>query len=172
MPSIIADLGYTATHAQLLSAPPFVCGCISTISVGIYSDKVKLRGPMVASGLFVSLIGFIVLYTQPTPGVGYAGTMIACLGLYSTVGVGIAWASGNSGGHVKRGIVIAMVIGIANLGGYVPLIYENDNSTDTDSRIFSSFIYFDPPHYHHGHGAVMGWLGLGLATISNLYILH
>ncbi|KAG1901516.1 uncharacterized protein F5891DRAFT_1172527 [Suillus fuscotomentosus] len=46
-------------------------------------------------------------------------------------------------GDLKRGIVIAMVIGFGNLGG-----------------ICSCFIYIDPPHFHIGHGTIMGFLSL------------
>jgi hypothetical protein len=116
-PSIIADLGYTAAHAQLLSVPPFICGCLSTIAVGIYSDRVNIRGPIIASSALVSLIGYIILYTQSTPGAGYAGAIIACMGVFPTIAVQMAWAGGNAGGDAKRGVVLGMVIGMGNLGG-------------------------------------------------------
>lgn len=45
------------------------------------------------------------------------GAIIACLGVYPTIAVNLAWAGGNAGGDAKRGVVIAMVIGIGNLGG-------------------------------------------------------
>lgn len=72
-PSIISGLGYAAARAQLLSIPPFVCGCLMTIIVGIYSDKWNLRGPFIIGGAFVSLVGYIVCYTTTTPGAGYVG---------------------------------------------------------------------------------------------------
>ena len=116
-PTIINELGYSAANAQLLSVPPFVAGCISTILVGIYSDVHKLRGPYVIAGAFVSLVGYIVLYTQTSAGVSYAGAILAAVGVFPTIAVDLAWASSNAGGDVKRGVVIAMVIGIGNLGG-------------------------------------------------------
>ncbi|TFY66688.1 hypothetical protein EVG20_g4407 [Dentipellis fragilis] len=155
-PSIIKELGYSSARAQLLSIPPFVCGCLMTIVVGIYSDKTNIRGPFIMGGAFVSLIGYIVLYTQRAPGAGYAGAIIACMGVYPTIAVNLAWAGGNAGGDLKRGVVIAMVIGIGNLGG-----------------ICSSFIYYDPPLYHHGHGTMMGWLALTIiATCVLMWRYH
>ncbi|KAI0066040.1 MFS general substrate transporter [Artomyces pyxidatus] len=144
-PSIINALGYSAARAQLLSIPPFVCGCICTIIVGIYSDKLQSRGPFVILGAAVSMIGYIVAYTTSKPGPGYAAAVIAATGVYPTIAVDLAWAGGNAGGDMKRGVVIAMVIGIGNLGG-----------------ICSSFIYYDPPRYHQGHGTIIGWLGLSI----------
>ncbi|KAF9237557.1 MFS general substrate transporter [Melanogaster broomeanus] len=119
-PTIINELGFSAANAQLLSVPPFVAGCMFTILVGIYSDKHKIRGPYIVGGAFVSLVGYIVLYTQSDPNSSYAGDM-------------------------KRGVVLAMVIGLGNLGG-----------------ICSSFVYIDPPRFHIGHGTIMGWLILSI----------
>ncbi|KAL4074089.1 major facilitator superfamily domain-containing protein [Scleroderma yunnanense] len=140
-PTIINELGYAAANAQLLSVPPFVCGCIFTILVGIISDKHQLRGPYVIGGAFVSLVGYIILYTQHSAAASYAGAVLAAVGVYPTIAVDLAWASSNAGGDVKRGVVLAMVIGLGNLGG-----------------ICSSFVYLDPPRYHIGHGTIMGFL--------------
>ena len=116
-PTIISELGFSAANAQLLSVPPFVAGCVCTILVGIYSDIHKLRGPYVIAGAFVSLVGYIVLYTQTSAGVSYVGTVLAAVGVFPTIAVDLAWAGSNAGGDVKRGVVIAMVVGMGNLGG-------------------------------------------------------
>ncbi|KAI0268861.1 MFS general substrate transporter [Gloeopeniophorella convolvens] len=150
-PTIITNLGFSAAGAQLLSIPPFVCGCICTIIVGIYSDKLNSRGPFVILGAAVSMIGYIIAYTTSKPGPGYAAAVIAATGVYPTIAVDLAWAGGNAGGDMKRGVVIAMVIGIGNLGG-----------------ICSSFIYYQPPRFHKGHGTIIGWLGLSIVCTSIL----
>jgi len=121
-PTIINNLGFSAAGAQLLSIPPFVCGCISTVIIGVYSDKMNLRGPFVVVGAGASMIGYIIAYVTSKPGPGYAAAIIAASGVYPTIAVNIAWAGGNAGGDMKRGVVLAMVIGIANLGGYVILL--------------------------------------------------
>ncbi|KAG6335259.1 hypothetical protein ID866_3834 [Astraeus odoratus] len=144
-PTIINELGYSAANAQLLSVPPFVCSCIFTILVGILSDKYGLRGPFVIGGAFVSLLGYLTLYTQKSANASYAGAVLAAIGVYPTIAVDLAWASSNAGGDVKRGVVLAMVIGLGNLGG-----------------ICSSFIYLDPPRFHIGHGTIMGFLSLSI----------
>jgi hypothetical protein len=119
-PTIIHNLGYSAARAQLLSVPPFVCGCITTIVIGIYSDKMNLRGLFVILGAAIAMIGYIVAYTTSKPGPGYVAAIIAASGVFPTIAVMLAWAGGNAGGDMKRGVVLAIVIGIGNLGGYVP----------------------------------------------------
>ncbi|KAJ7497619.1 major facilitator superfamily domain-containing protein [Mycena latifolia] len=144
-PSIVNALGFTAAQAQLLTIPPFVCGCVATIGVGYLSDRYNMRGPFIIGPCLVALVGYIVLYTQRAPGAGYAGAVLAAVGVYPTIAVDLAWAGSIAGGDVRKGVVIAMVIGLGNLGG-----------------ICSSFIYITPPYYHIGHGTIMGWLGLSI----------
>ncbi|KAJ7451736.1 major facilitator superfamily domain-containing protein [Mycena galericulata] len=144
-PTIVQELGFTAAQAQLLTVPPFVCGCIATIGVGFLSDKYNLRGPFIIGPCLVALVGYIVLYTQKAAGAGYAGAVLAAVGVYPTIAVNLAWAGSIAGGDTRRGVVIAMVIGLGNLGG-----------------ICSSFIYITPPYFHIGHGTIMGWLGLSI----------
>jgi len=121
-PTIINDLGFTAVQAQLMSIPPFGCGCISTIVVGIYSDKMNLRGPFVVLGAVVSIIGYTIAYVTSEPGPGYVAAIIAASGVFSTIAVNIAWVGGNAGGDLKRGVSLAMIIGFGNLGGYVAIL--------------------------------------------------
>ncbi|KAJ8583660.1 MFS general substrate transporter [Rhizopogon salebrosus TDB-379] len=146
-PTIINELGYSAANAQLLSVPPFVAGCIATIIVGIQSDKHNLRGPYIIGGALVSLVGYILLYCDAQAGPSYVGACLAAIGVFSPVAVALAWIISNAGGDLKRGVVLAMVIGFGNLGG-----------------ICSSFIYIDPPRYHIGHGTIMGFLSLSIVT--------
>lgn len=68
-------------------------------------------------GCLVSIVGFAVLFGTSSPGAGYAGAMIAAAGLFPNIACILVWAGGNAGGDIKRGVVIAMVIGIGNLGG-------------------------------------------------------
>lgn len=144
-PTIINKLGFSSANAQLLTIPPFAAGCIATIAVGIYSDKLNLRGPFVIAGALVSLIGYIVLYTQSAPGVSYFGAILAAVGVFPTIAVDLAWAGSAAGGDTCKGVVLALVIGLGNLGG-----------------ICSSFIYITPPRFHIGHGTIMGWLSLSV----------
>lgn len=117
MPSIIAELGFANAEAQLLTIPPFVLGCALTIIAGIYSDHIQRRGVFCLGGALLATVGYIVAYTTSTPGAGYVATFITTAGVYPVIAVALAWAGGNAGGDLKRGVVIAMVIGIANLGG-------------------------------------------------------
>jgi cyanate permease len=120
LPTIVHDLGFSAAGAQLLTVPPFVCGGIFTVIVAVCSDRSNLRGPFVVLGAMVSMVGYILAYTTRKPGPGYAAAVITASGVFPTSAVLLAWAGGNAGGELKRGVVIAMIVGLGNLGGYVP----------------------------------------------------
>lgn len=116
-PTIINDLGFSAADAQLLSVPPFVAGSIFTVFVGIYSDRVRLRGPFVIVFSFVAMVGYIILYTQTSPHLSYFATVLVAIGVFPCIPTDLAWLSENAGGDYKRGAAIAMVNGFGNLGG-------------------------------------------------------
>ena len=168
LPTIIAELGFASSTAQLLSVPPNAIGCILTIVSGILSDRFRARGPFVLVGSVSVLVGYVILFATESPGAGYAGTMVAACGLFPSVALTIAWAGGNAGGDVKKAVVIAMIIGVGNLGGYVvflvPVVLIGLIDTDTALRIArsvaSSFIYRpqDSPRYYPGHATAIACL--------------
>jgi hypothetical protein len=43
LPTIIANMGFSAANAQALSAPPYIFACFCLIGCGWYSDKYKQR---------------------------------------------------------------------------------------------------------------------------------
>ena len=113
LPTIIRELGivHTATHANLLTVPSYVAAAISTITVGWYADKTQSRGLFNISMSLIALVGFSMLIGSTRPGIQYAGTYLAALGIYPTLPNTITWVSNNTEGVFKRGIVLGMVIG-------------------------------------------------------------
>ncbi|KAH8811337.1 MFS nicotinic acid transporter-like protein [Xylogone sp. PMI_703] len=145
LPSIISELGYTNTKAQLLSVPPYVAAAILTVSIGYTADRTKQRGLCNIFVSFFGIAGFAMLLGSQHPGVKYAGTFLGALGIYPCISNTISWISNNTEGVYKRGVVLGIVIGWGNLNGIV-----------------SSNIYRTPPKYTVGHATVMGYMILFL----------
>jgi hypothetical protein len=95
-------------------------GCIFTVIFGLISDHLNCRGPIIAVSATVTLIGYIVLYTQTRPGVAYVGAVLATGTSVATPPL-LAWMTGNTSGDLKRAVVVAMAVGAGTLGGYVEL---------------------------------------------------
>lgn len=141
LPTIIVQMGYTTTRAQLLSVPPYVAAAILTVVIGFVADRTRQRG---LCNIFVSLIaivGFAMLLASDKPGVKYAATFLGALGIYPCIANTISWISNNIEGSYKRGIVLGVMIGWGNLCG-----------------VISSNIYFDKPKFIRGHSIVIAFL--------------
>ncbi|KAM5543419.1 hypothetical protein V8D89_002670 [Ganoderma adspersum] len=145
LPSIINGLGYSSTHAQLLSIPPNATGCVFTLVMSYLSDKKGIRGPFILVGCPVAIVGYAMLIAAKTPEIQYAGSVIVAAGLLPSVATLLAWAGGNFAGEVKRAVVIGIVTGFGNLGGQV---------------FVASFMYVqqDSPRYLPGHAACIASL--------------
>ncbi|KAK8180316.1 major facilitator superfamily domain-containing protein [Phyllosticta capitalensis] len=147
LPTIINEMGYTSTKANLLSVPPYAAAACLTIFVGWLADRTRMRGYCNMGVSLLGIVGFAMLLGSEKPGVKYAGTFLGALGIYPTVPNTISWVSNNVEGVYKRGVTIGFVIGWGNLNGVV-----------------SSNIYLarDKPRYLTGHGVVLAYLVLWL----------
>lgn len=117
LPTIIRNMGYSSTQAQLLSVPPYAVGCAITICAGYLGDRYKRRAVFMLFFLAMALAGWVMLISTTKPGVQYTGTFLACSGIFACVPLGVAWNGNNIGGSLKRGVGIAMHVGAGNLGG-------------------------------------------------------
>ncbi|KAI9566948.1 major facilitator superfamily domain-containing protein [Boletus coccyginus] len=125
-PTIINELGFSVADSQLLSIPPYAVACVCVILVGIHSDRHHLRGPYMIAAALIGMVGFIILYTQTRPGAALVGLVLAI-----------------------RGVAIAMVTGLANIGG-----------------ICSLFIFFDPPRFRVGLEITMALMSSSILLTS------
>lgn len=122
LPTIIKVIGngqYSAETSQLLTVPPYAVACIFTIGAGFFADKHKQRGIYMMFFEVVAIIGFVMLICTDNATVQYIGTFFAASGIYPLVPMGVAWNGNNIGGSLKRGVGIAMHVGMGNMGGTI-----------------------------------------------------
>jgi cyanate permease len=157
LPTIIAELGFTAAQAQLLTVPPYAVATILTVIVAVASEKTRRRAPFVLASSSVAIIGYIILLTAPThkPGVSYAGTILAAAGIYPSCAIVLSWAAANVSGQSKRATATAMTITIGNLGAVLGTqLYRPKTS----------------PRWHLGHGFALAYLVGNLVVVSVIWI--
>ncbi|KAM7184978.1 high-affinity nicotinic acid transporter [Rhypophila sp. PSN 637] len=145
LPTIIKNMGYTANNAQLMSVPPYVCACFFTVTASWFADKYKRRGIFLLAFQVVGIAGFAMLAAAGSPSIQYAGTVLAAIGIYPQIPLGLAWNSGNIGGSLKRGTGIAMQVMGGNCGG-----------------IIASYVYLtrDQPRFIKGHSILIGFVSM------------
>jgi MFS family permease len=147
LPTIIKQLGYKSTTANLLSVPPYAAAAIVTILIGWIADRTRQRGLCNILISLLGVIGFSMLLGSGRPGVQYAGTFLGACGIYPCIANTISWASNNVEGVYKRGVTLGFVIGWGNLNGVV------------SSNIYRSA---DAPRFRPGHSVVLAYLMLWL----------
>ncbi|KAK5137597.1 hypothetical protein LTR08_007892 [Meristemomyces frigidus] len=154
LPTIIAELGYSSTTANLLSVPPYAAAAALTVFIGWLADRTQQRGWCNVGVSLLGIAGFSMLLGSSSPACKYVGTFFGALGIYPCVANTITWAANNTEGVYKRGVTIGFVIGWGNLNG-----------------VMSSNVYRaqDKPNYRPGHAVVLAYmviflLGGSLAT--------
>jgi len=58
LPTIIKNLGYVSSTAQLMTVPIYITAAILAVIVAYASDKLGKRSPFVIGGLFFMIVGF------------------------------------------------------------------------------------------------------------------
>ncbi|KAK0647121.1 major facilitator superfamily domain-containing protein [Cercophora newfieldiana] len=156
LPTIISNLSFTdktqIIRNQLLSVPPYAGGALATVAIGFISDRQRKRSIYNMMLAPVGIMGFTMLIASQQPGVQYAGTFLAVIGIYATIPTTIAWVANNVEGVYKRGIVLGIMIGWGNLNGIV-----------------SSNVWSDGPRFFSGHGICIAYLAVCLFGGSLLF---
>ncbi|KAF2629980.1 MFS general substrate transporter [Macroventuria anomochaeta] len=136
MPTILNDLGWTATKAQLYSVPPYVCACLVAIGIAFASDKTNRRGIYLAIFTIPAIAGFAILRWVTDPNVRYGGIFLITIGAFPGGPGFLAWATNNAGNPSVRAVSTAYVVTLGTAGG-----------------ILSTWTYVakDAPKYPTGH---------------------
>ncbi|KAK4992832.1 hypothetical protein LTR66_006171 [Elasticomyces elasticus] len=145
IPTIIKELGYTSTAAQVRSIPIFIVATICALIVAWTTDRLRHRYSFTLLGVCVASIGYILLLCQSRipVGVRYFAIFLVTAGGYMTQPVTLAWVNNCMGGHYKRSVSAAMMVGFGNCGGLVA------------SNVF---IAKETPRYPTGYGTSLGLL--------------
>ncbi|KAK5001666.1 hypothetical protein LTR28_012395, partial [Elasticomyces elasticus] len=143
LPTIIAELGFKSTTANLLTVPPYAAAAVLTIIVGWTADRTGKRGLCNIFTPLIGIAGFSMLLGSTNPHVKYAGTFLGALGIYPCISNTISWAANNVEGVYKRGVTIGFVIGWGNLNGVV------------SSNIYRAQ---DRPNFRPGHSIVLAYM--------------
>jgi len=155
-PTIINQLGYEATTANLLSVPVYVWACLVTVVVGFLGDRIGKRAGINLALFSTGLVAYIILIASRNAALSYFAVFIAAASIYPTVPNCVAWVSSNVEGSYKRSATLAMAISWGNLNGAV------------SSNIYRSV---DAPWYRMGHGIMLAYIAIGWLSSLAFYIL-
>jgi MFS family permease len=79
LPSIIKQLGYQSTPANLLTVPVYVVACIFTCGVALLSDRYGHRAWFNLGFMSVGIVGYVILVASRNAALSYFGVYLAAL---------------------------------------------------------------------------------------------
>ncbi|CRJ81834.1 hypothetical protein BN1708_001983 [Verticillium longisporum] len=142
LPTITRSMGFENTQAQLMTAPPYVAGAISSIVFSQFSDRYYWRMPFVVVPFSCVCVGFSIMLGlrgnfENQIGPSYFAAVIACIGIYPAMPAATSWAANNLAPASRRAVGLALNIALGNMGG-----------------IMGSYMFFDSdaPMYNTGFG--------------------
>lgn len=158
VPTIVKELGYTSSTAQVRSIPIFVVATVTAIATAWMTDRLRHRYLFCIFGLCVASIGYIMLLAQDnlSAGVKYFALFLIVPGGYITQPITLVWLSNLVSGHYKRSVSSAMQVGLGNIGGIVA------------SNVF---LESESPTYSTGYGVSLGMLWISGAACTGLFFL-
>ncbi|KAL7905194.1 aldehyde dehydrogenase family domain-containing protein [Trichoderma velutinum] len=119
-PTILAQLGWSASRAQVMSIPIWMVGIVVTLSTSYASGKLSLRWPFVLTGAIFSLIGWCIQYTQvQPPAVRYFALYIIAFGSFMQFPILIGWLNSNLRGRPQQAVASAVQLGMGNCANFV-----------------------------------------------------
>jgi hypothetical protein len=154
LPSIIAGLGYKRITAQLFTVPPNFLAFLVVLIASWISDRIKMRGPLMAVGLLLAAIGYIMQLAAKTAAVRYGGTFFVAAGIFPCSPLVLAWLSNNLAPHYVKATGLGFIVAFGNCGAFVATW---------------SYLPEDAPLYITGHAINIGAIGLSLVlTLVNM----
>ncbi|KAJ6782851.1 hypothetical protein PWT90_02850 [Aphanocladium album] len=157
LPTIIKDLNYKNSTAQLMTVPIYIVASILAVFSAFLSDKVGKRSPFIISLMCVMAAGFGMCIGSNNPKVVYGGVFIVACALYPAFPGVIAWLSNNLAGSYKRSVGMALQIGIGNLGGAMASNFYRKK---------------DKPRFILGHALELGFIGVGIVAAIILLLSY
>ncbi|EMD37227.1 hypothetical protein CERSUDRAFT_115117 [Gelatoporia subvermispora B] len=155
LPTIIADLGFAAADAQLLTVPPYFVATVLTFLTALGSHHFNRRAPFIIGAAFLAAIGYIILLSDFTVGVQYFATFLCAGGIYPATAIVLSWPANNVSGQLKRAVACALQISVGNTGA-----------------ILGTQLYRSAPRFFLGHAFAIGYLCLAAAAAAlNWYVL-
>jgi len=107
-----------------------VAACLATLSLAWSSDHFSERGYHAAFAEAVACLGYVLLIVTRDSSLGarYVSLMICAMGVYSAIPIQLSWPSTNIGGVTKKGVAIAAIVSLSQLGSILGgQLYREDD---------------------------------------------
>lgn len=163
-------MGFSVAKSQLLLAPPSIFTIFAGILAAWFSDKVKLRWPVMVFQAAIGIVGLVIMRYATPPGWRYFGLFIATYGTQSNIPFTLSYVQNQTGRYEKKGVSAAAVVSAGAIGGICGKSEHLHQPLTllilcTGSTIFR---HEDAPNYTQGIWATIGMLFVYIFVTSFL----
>ncbi|TGZ83492.1 MFS general substrate transporter [Ascodesmis nigricans] len=160
LPTILRDLGWNSTKAQLLTVPPYAIACLWSIFVSWVSDRIKKRGLLIIIHGFIAMLGYIILITiDPLrSNIKYMAVFFSAIGAFPIGPFFLGWGLNNAAGPTIRAVASGYIVSIGTFGA-----------------VLATWTYLpkDAPLFYTGHkiniGCQSGLIGISMMALAYVY---
>lgn len=127
LPTMVANLGYSALRAQALSTPPYLFATVVCVAVGWLSDRYQARYVALMGCYTLGLVGIVLLWitlathdhddSPRLAGVSYFAIFLAAAGYAAQAPLVGAWTSVNVPNPSKRAAAMGLLMLFGSVGG-------------------------------------------------------
>ncbi|KAI9367370.1 major facilitator superfamily domain-containing protein [Aspergillus egyptiacus] len=154
LPTILQDMGYTATNSQALSAPPYLTAFLTVLVTSYLSDRSRSRSPYLIFHALLSSLAYATIaltghfhpHLSPTlhTAIRYICVYPATAGFFSAITLILTWSMDNRAAKEGKGAAVAILNVIGQCG---PLL---------GTRLYPAD---DGPWYVRGMAVCAGFMG-------------
>ncbi|KAL7628551.1 hypothetical protein AAE478_000066 [Parahypoxylon ruwenzoriense] len=119
-PTILTELGWTRTIAQLMTMPVWASGIVSTFILTWLASRINFRTPFLLFAICLQLIGWCIMVAYvPAPGVRYFALFLMAAGTFPQMSILMGWLSANLRGRKYLAVGMAWMVGFGNCANFI-----------------------------------------------------
>jgi hypothetical protein len=119
-PTILTQLGWSNSQAQVHQIPIFLAAVFFSLTTTLWSSRIGLRSPFVLVACCVCITGWAIQFSQVNPpGVRYFGLFAITAGASVIMPLSVVWLNNNLVGRPKKAVATALQLGFGNSANFV-----------------------------------------------------
>lgn len=111
------EIGFSKAQSQALSTPPYLCAMLLMFAQGVFSDRFRLRAPVLYFNACLGALGLSLMCWTRVPGVQYLGAVMVTSSASANIPGVMVYQATNVRGTWKRSFCSASLISFGGTGG-------------------------------------------------------
>ncbi|THH13188.1 hypothetical protein EW146_g7001 [Bondarzewia mesenterica] len=173
-PTIINALGFSTTHSQLLTVPPYACSFVVSLISARLSDKYKQRGWTAILFSLLAIPGYAIFIGTANKHANYGALFLQIVGIYGVAPCTSTWNANNVQPHYRRATAVGLAFVFTNLGGQSILALSHTLEayvTWFPEGMVSTWIFVGPPRFHSASAVNLSF-AIGSVALFLILIFH